>query len=311
MVFIIIYMNFIKGNIDIPIGFIVAYVLFVITLITIRCYYKWYKTTTQTKLRTLLFDSIVKEEISSNTDIIFIVDGFWENQKALNKLGKYVIDIDDSETFIERIHEIDQGMNDVTKEKKPLSIILYTTGGSIFNSDMIVEILLSYDSPVNIYIPGFAYSAGSMIALCADKLYMNKFSVMGPVDPQLSYHVDDNGDEDGASAKCFMQLLEDKEEIGDDFYLKALESKNLHDDNIENLRKILRIRDRNLSKNKKKKFIEEFASGKRPHHKPFLAEKVRQLGMPVESTVPREINKLFSVYVGYKNSMTMMNSIYG
>ena len=199
----------------------------------------------------------------------------------------------------------------ICQQKKPLSIILYTTGGSIFNSDMIVEILLSYDSPVNIYIPGFAYSAGSMIALCADKLYMNKFSVMGPVDPQLSYHVDDNGDEDGASAKCFMQLLEDKEEIGDDFYLKALESKNLHDDNIENLRKILRIRDRNLSKNKKKKFIEEFASGKRPHHKPFLAEKVRQLGMPVESTVPREINKLFSVYVGYKNSMTMMNSIYG
>ena len=107
-----------------------------------------------------------------------------------------------------------------------------------------------------------------------------------------------------------MQLLEEKEEIGDEFYLKALESKNLHDDNIENLRKILKVKNREMTKNKKKKFIEEFASGKRPHHKPFLIEKVRELGMPVETPVPKKINELFSNYVQYKNFMTRSDSVY-
>ena len=243
-----------------------------------------------------LCDKIIAAENKFDTDIMFIVDEFWDDPRSLKKLDKYIIDIDDSESFIERIHDINQ-----KNKNRSLSIILYTTGGLIFSSDMIVEILLSYSTKVNIYIPGFAYSAGSMIALCADKLYMNKFSVMGPVDPQMGYNVDEHGNEDGASSKCFMQLLDEKEDISDDFYLKALESKSLHSDNIENLKKIIHIKKINLSKNRKKRFIDEFASGKHPHHKPFSVNRLQNMGLPVETSIPPEINELFAKFIKYRN----------
>ena len=256
-----------------------------------------YLTSTPVCNETLL-ERIRRIEKEDKTNIIFLIDEFWENNKIDPRLENHIIDTDDDEKFIEVIHDIQNN-----RENKSLSIVIYTRGGSIESSDMIVDILLNYVEPVRIYIPTFAYSAGTMIALCGDELYMNKYSIMGPVDPQISYSVDEKTDDD-ASSRCLMQLIEDKniDEISDDIYLKAVESKFLHEDNIENIKNIITKRNLNLSKRRKKTILKEFGSGLHPHHKPFNIDKIKALGLPVVCPVPSKYNLLLDSYAKYKNN---------
>lgn len=44
---------------------------------------------------------------------------------------------------------------------------------------------------VSFIIPNFAYSAGTVLALSGDKIYMDYYSILGPIDPQVG---DENGD---------------------------------------------------------------------------------------------------------------------
>jgi len=263
-----------------------------ISLIT-ACYYYLAHITNKPFALLKHIQSIEKED---KTNIIFLIDEFWDD-KLDKDLSKYVIDTDDDEKFIETIHHIQ-----TSKKEKSLSIIIYTRGGSIASSDMIVDILLNYEEPVNIYIPTFAYSAGTMIALCGDTLFMNQYSILGPVDPQISYSVDEKIDDD-ASSRCLMQLVEDKniDEISDDIYLKAIESKFLHEDNIQNLQNIITKRNLNLSKKRKNTIIKEFGSGLHPHHKPFNINKIKSMHIPVMSPVPLKYNTLLTMYAAYKN----------
>ena len=53
---------------------------------------------------------------------------------------------------------------------------------------------------INIYIPRYCYSGGSMVALCGDNIYMNNYSLLSPVDPQISFDDQDEEDEDSEEA---------------------------------------------------------------------------------------------------------------
>ena len=72
-----------------------------------------------------------------------------------------------------------------TKPPHKLCIILETTGGSIETVERIVRILRNHYKEVIFVIPNFAYSAGTVLALSGDELYMDYYSVLGPIDPQL------------------------------------------------------------------------------------------------------------------------------
>ncbi len=71
-----------------------------------------------------LYESITDFETKYNTDVIFLIDGFWTQNHPLKiDLIPYVIDMDNEEVFVEKIYHLRQS-------KKPLSIIAYTCGGS-------------------------------------------------------------------------------------------------------------------------------------------------------------------------------------
>ena len=244
---------------------------------------------------------IAAVEKEFNTDIIILIDEFWDDKHK--NLVDNIIDIDNNEKFIERLFNI------AMKSKcDTLSLLVYTDGGTIFTSDMIIELLLTLNKTVNIYVPLYAYSAGTMIALCADNLYLGQSSILGPVDPQISFTTANNCSEDEASSKCLMDMLKEKEELEDIFYIKALESKALHQDNIDNLNKIMDIKHKYLSKNMRSSLITEFASGKHPHHKPFSKNKIESLGIKVADVIPNSINELVIKFIEYKNKFTKNNS---
>lgn len=70
-------------------------------------------------------------------------------------------------------------------KKNKVFIILTTRGGSAETTERLVNILRYHYSEVNFIIPNYAYSAGTIFCMSGDNIYMNYYSVLGPIDPQV------------------------------------------------------------------------------------------------------------------------------
>ena len=68
---------------------------------------------------------------------------------------------------------------------KGLLLILHTPGGLAEAAQTVVDYLRSKFSAIDILVPTYAMSAGTMIALGCDRILMGRQSQLGPTDPQL------------------------------------------------------------------------------------------------------------------------------
>lgn len=66
-----------------------------------------------------------------------------------------------------------------------LYIMLTTTGGSAIAVERYVNIIRYHYSEVYFIVPDYAYSAGTIFCMSGDGIYMDYFSVLGPIDPQV------------------------------------------------------------------------------------------------------------------------------
>ncbi len=87
------------------------------------------------------------------------------------------IDIHDSEEILRAIH--------MTADDMPLDIILHTPGGLVLAAVQIARAIRDRQGPVTVFVPHYAMSGGTLIALAADEIVMCRHSVLGPVDPQI------------------------------------------------------------------------------------------------------------------------------
>ncbi len=70
-------------------------------------------------------------------------------------------------------------------KKDKLFVILTTSGGSAIAVERYVNIMRKHYTEVNFIVPDYAYSAGTIFCMSGDNLYMDYFSVLGPIDPQV------------------------------------------------------------------------------------------------------------------------------
>ena len=66
-----------------------------------------------------------------------------------------------------------------------LYILLTTPGGSLNPVKRMVNIFRNFYTEVNFIIPDYAYSAGTVMCCSGDKIFMDYYSVLGPIDPQV------------------------------------------------------------------------------------------------------------------------------
>jgi len=71
------------------------------------------------------------------------------------------------------------------KNIKEIILILDTFGGMEFAVSRIINAIQNYKGKIYAYVPRYSMSAGSLIALSCDKLYMSKTASLGAVDPQI------------------------------------------------------------------------------------------------------------------------------
>ena len=69
--------------------------------------------------------------------------------------------------------------------RNKLLVILTTTGGYIEVVQRIVDTLRRHYDLVDFIVPNYAYSAGTVFAMSGDAIYMDYYSRLGPIDPQM------------------------------------------------------------------------------------------------------------------------------
>jgi hypothetical protein len=88
------------------------------------------------------------------------------------------------------IHPVADDLRDAVENlidrKKRLSVILETFGGYVDSARRIAETLRHHYSHVEFIIPCHAMSAGTILAMSGDAIWMDYYSVLGPIDPQIS-----------------------------------------------------------------------------------------------------------------------------
>src|SRR6202162_5951098 len=104
-------------------------------------------------------------------------------QETMSLLGFPIfryIDVDDSEEVIRAIH--------LTDPEIPLDLVLHTPGGLVLAATQIARAVLKRKGKVTVFVPHYAMSGGTLIALAAQEIVMSEYAVLGPVDPQLGHH---------------------------------------------------------------------------------------------------------------------------
>ena len=101
-------------------------------------------------------------------------------QETMRLLGFPVmcyIDVNDSEEVLRTIR--------LTDEEVPLDISLHTPGDLVLAAMQIARAVRDRKSKVTVFVPHYAMSGGTLIALAADEIVMSPRAALGPVDPQL------------------------------------------------------------------------------------------------------------------------------
>lgn len=71
-----------------------------------------------------------------------------------------------------------------------LTVLLETNGGYIEVCERIYNVMRKHYKTVDFVVPNYAYSAGTVLVMSGDEIYMDYYSILGPIDPQ--YETEDN-----------------------------------------------------------------------------------------------------------------------
>jgi len=205
-------------------------------------------------------------------------------QEALSFLGipfaRY-IDIEDSEQVLRAIR--------LTDPNVPIDIVLHTPGGIVLASEQIAFALKRHPSKVTVFVPHYAMSGGTLIALAADEIVMDENAVLGPVDPQL-------GDPRTGTfpAASIIAAVETPNPNRDDTILilanvarKAISQ--VHDI-VFNL-----IKDK-MSEEEADELATKLSEGRWTHDYPISVDKAKELGLPVNDNLPKDFHQLMQLY---------------
>jgi ClpP class serine protease len=208
------------------------------------------------------------------------VIGLIHRQETMSFLGFPIaryIDIEDSERLLRAIQ--------LTDAKIPIDLILHTPGGLVLASEQIAYALQRHAAKVTIFVPHYAMSGGTLIALAADEIVMSEYAVLGPVDPQLGQ----------APAASILKVTERKPiaEIDDETIILAdVAEKALRQ--VE--RRVCELLVDRMGDERASNLARTLSSGTWTHDYPITAPEARNLGLPVATDMPPEILDLMQLY---------------
>jgi ClpP class serine protease len=187
------------------------------------------------------------------------------------------IDIEDSEQVIRAI--------EMTAEELPIGLVLHTPGGLVLAAEQIAAALADHPGPVTVYVPHYAMSGGTLIALAADSIVMAPSAVLGPVDPQI-------GDMPAASILAAVKQ-KDANKIDDRTLVLADVGRKAQEQVETFARKLL---SRHLDPNRAQEVAQALSEGRWTHDFPIDPDQARSFGLPVSTDLPPQVRALMRYY---------------
>jgi ClpP class serine protease len=187
------------------------------------------------------------------------------------------IGIEDSEAVLRAIR--------LTPPDQPIDLILHTPGGLVLAAEQIALALLERTAKVTIFVPHYAMSGGTLLALTADEIVMDPHAVLGPVDPQI-------GDMPAAS---IIKLLELKRpaQISDEMLVLADVAQKAR---VQVAAFVDQVLLKHLPKDRAAALAVALSEGRWTHDFPITVDGARQLGLHVSTDMPPLIYELMDLY---------------
>src|SRR6202140_2956389 len=166
-----------------------------------------------------------------------------------------------------------------------LDIVLHTPGGLLLAALQIARAIRAHKAKVTVFVPHYAMSGGTLIALAANEIVMCHHSVLGPIDPQL-------GQQPAAS---LLKVVEQKPiaEIDDQTLVMADVGRKAIAQ-VKHAAETL-LPDR-MPADRAEALAEKLATGTWTHDYPIFAAEAKELGLPVSTDMLNEVLELMTLY---------------
>ncbi len=230
----------------------------------------------QRMLEAMRARKIAQIEGRRNSRVILLI----HRQETMRLLGFPVaryIDINDSEEILRAIQMTDADV--------PLDIILHTPGGLVLAALQVARALGTHKAKVTVFVPHYAMSGGTLIALAADEIVMCEHSVLGPIDPQL-------GESPAAS---LIKVVEQKpiERISDETLIRADIGRKAIAQVKQSASELMK---RSLTAEQAGTLAEKLSTGTWTHDYPIWAATAKEFGLHVSTNMPDDVLELMKLY---------------
>jgi len=201
-------------------------------------------------------------------------------QETISLLGLPLsrhIDVDDSEHILRAIR--------LTPNDVPIDLILHTPGGIVLAAEQVARALEKHPGKVTVFVPHYAMSGGTLIALAADEIVMDENAVLGPVDPQLGSY----------PAVSILQAVaqKDPDRVDDQTLILAdIASKAM--EQVQNF--VVSLLEEKLGKEKAEEVADLLSEGRWTHDFPLTHDLFESFGCNVSTDMPQDIYDLMELY---------------
>ena len=187
------------------------------------------------------------------------------------------IDMEDAQTIIAAIKE--------TPDDMPIDFVINTPGGIVLAAMQIARAVEAHKAKVTVYVPLYAMSGGTLIALAADEIVLGEFSVLGPIDPQIT----------GLPAASIVKARDAKpiERVSDLTLVLADVGEKAIAQVKQGAVELLTPR---MEQAAAETLAENLTGGRWTHDYALTASEARALGLPVKVDMPLEVMKLMTLY---------------
>jgi ClpP class serine protease len=187
------------------------------------------------------------------------------------------IDLEDAQTVIIAIKD--------TPDDTPIDLIIHTPGGIVLAAMQIARAVEAHPAKVTAYVPVYAMSGGTLIALAADEIVMGEFSVLGPIDPQIL----------GLPAASIVRARDSKP-VADVFDLTLVLADVSEKAVAQVKRGAVELLTPRLDQSAAETIAEKLTGGYWTHDYALTATEAKALGLPVKVGMPAQIMEFMKLY---------------
>jgi ClpP class serine protease len=187
------------------------------------------------------------------------------------------IDLEDAQTIIAAIKD--------TPEDMPIDFVIHTPGGLVLAAMQIARAVEAPKAKVTVYVPVYAMSGGTLIALAADEIALGEFSVLGPIDPQIA----------GLPAASIVKARDSKP-IEGVFDLTLVLADVAEKALVQVKQGAVELLTPRMEQSAAEALAAKLAGGHWTHDYALTASEARALGLPVKVGMPPEVMQLMRLY---------------